>query len=499
MKLKIGTKLISSFLLIVLLMAILAFYSAGISQTFLKDAVGKSSKFLAEEMLQRIDQGIYLMLEVFQTHLKHQALQNTVLKSNEEFEKLASIENFVAQKDREWTTAAEEEVTSHMNALLSNELSNELREEFIRFYEEKYGYRVFAEVFATNKYGANVAQTGKTTDYRQDDEEWWQIARERGFYIGDFEFDKSVETNGFTIGVRIDDSEDSFIGVIRAFVSAEEIIKEAEISIKKYETTSVKLTTKDGKLIYSTKAFRFLEDVSEKNFFKNIASDSGFFISEESGRQKLFSFARSKGYKDFHGHGWILVMGHDASEVLKPAVVLRNSIIVVSLVLIAAGIFSAYFISHSLSRPIIKLRNAALEIAQGNLDKRVEAISKDEIGQLTVSFNEMTGKLKESYAGLEEKVQERTAELEEANDELATEITERKRTEKELAKHRERLEELVQERTVELRKTINLMAGREVRMAELKETIKKLRAQLGSAGLTPLADDPLKETIKGNG
>ena len=36
-------------------------------------------------------------------------------------------------------------------------------------------------------------------------------------------------------------------------------------------------------------------------------------------------------------------------------------------------------------------------------------------------------------------------------------------------------------------------AGHQVRMAELKETIKKLRAQLEEAGLTPVADDPLKE------
>ena len=38
---------------------------------------------------------------------------------------------------------------------------------------------------------------------------------------------------------------------------------------------------------------------------------------------------------------------------------------------------------------------------------------------------------------------------------------------------------------------VNLMAGREVRMAELKGVIRKLRAQLEEAGLTPVADDPL--------
>ena len=39
----------------------------------------------------------------------------------------------------------------------------------------------------------------------------------------------------------------------------------------------------------------------------------------------------------------------------------------------------------------------------------------------------------------------------------------------------------------------SLMAGRGMRMVELKKVIRKLREQLKSAGLTPVANDPLKE------
>jgi len=100
--------------------------------------------------------------------------------------------------------------------------------------------------------------------------------------------------------------------------------------------------------------------------------------------------------------------------------------------------------------------------------------------------------LKEYRDYLEKMVEERTTELTKTNEQLRLEIEERKRAEEELEKHREHLEELVRERTAELRKIVNLMAGREVRMAELKETIRTLRAQLASAGLTPVADDPLR-------
>ncbi|MFZ5917277.1 MAG: hypothetical protein ACOYZ7_10110 [Chloroflexota bacterium] len=52
-------------------------------------------------------------------------------------------------------------------------------------------------------------------------------------------------------------------------------------------------------------------------------------------------------------------------------------------------------------------------------------------------------------------------------------------------------EQEVQQQAAELRKMVNLMAGREVRMAELKDVIRQLRAQLEKAGLAPAANDPL--------
>ncbi len=57
---------------------------------------------------------------------------------------------------------------------------------------------------------------------------------------------------------------------------------------------------------------------------------------------------------------------------------------------------------------------------------------------------------------------------------------------------RKRLEDELSAQMEEYRRLVRLMADREVRMAELKEVIRQLREQLIEAGLTPVADDPLR-------
>ena len=74
---------------------------------------------------------------------------------------------------------------------------------------------------------------------------------------------------------------------------------------------------------------------------------------------------------------------------------------------------------------------------------------------------------------------------------VVEDITERKRTEQELREAHDTLEERVRARTEDLNMLVNAMAGREVRMAELKRVIKILRKQLIDMEVEPVADDPL--------
>jgi|TARA_B100002003_G_scaffold239503_1_gene258945 hypothetical protein len=166
---KIGIKLFLGFFSIVLLVVLVGYFSSNTSQKALQKSIEENTLTLAVETMDKIDRNIYSRIEDFQAYSSDLILQKTLLKSNQEFEGLVDLQFLINKRDKEWTSVPEDEITAFMKQIMSSSLSKELIE-LLAYYKNKYGYKLFGEVFVTNKYGANIAQSGKTTDYRQDDE-----------------------------------------------------------------------------------------------------------------------------------------------------------------------------------------------------------------------------------------------------------------------------------------------------------------------------------------
>jgi signal transduction histidine kinase/CheY-like chemotaxis protein len=121
-----------------------------------------------------------------------------------------------------------------------------------------------------------------------------------------------------------------------------------------------------------------------------------------------------------------LEIGYSSSIVHTDADRYRGTILLVTLLLVAANAAAMIVVSRRIVRPLRRLSEAARRIAGGELEQRLDAPADDEVGELTESFNTMTERLVESRRlveqyteGLEALVAKRTEELSRKNDELS--------------------------------------------------------------------------------
>ena len=391
---KVKTKLILGFFIIYLLFGLAVFISVYEGSKSLEKTVSQDLLSMAGEISGHIDREINERVESFKAYSKDTVLQQLVAESNTEFEKMGSIQSYINQKDLEWASAPKNDITPFMKELMDNQLSKELREK-IKFYEKSFGYRLYGEIFVTNKYGANAAQTGKTTDYRQDDEDWWQKAKADEIYTEDLKYDQSSDVYSTAIGIRVDDDNGNFIGIIKVVLNIEAVIKiisEAEAE-KRYSTVEYTLVDGNGKIIFSTNKF---EIFGPFEMFSEINEKNNFFLAKDpkTGADKLIVHAHSKGYRDFKSLGWIMIIEVGRDDILNPIRRLELNILIFAIVLIMLAGVIGFYIYSSISTPLRKFEDAINTIAKGNLDARVDIKSKDEFFTLAKAFNSMTDQLK---------------------------------------------------------------------------------------------------------
>ncbi len=101
--------------------------------------------------------------------------------------------------------------------------------------------------------------------------------------------------------------------------------------------------------------------------------------------------------------GFVLLAEIDEAETIQPILVLQNRIFQTGLIITAVMTVIAFILSKSLSRPLIKLKNAANQVASGDFHIRTNITTRDEIGELSYAFDSMTEKLQRSLIEIKEK------------------------------------------------------------------------------------------------
>jgi PAS domain S-box-containing protein len=423
---KFKHKLSLGFLIIPLLIGITGFYALKISKKSLEESLIQSSHTLAMDINHGLEQRLEDRINLFQEYSQSSLLRKALSDSNRDIEKRGKIQEYINEKDKEWTSVSNKTITRLMQNIIQNNISRELRDK-ISFYEHKNGHRVFGDIFVTNKYGAIVAMTGITTDYRQDDEEWWQYAQRDSVYITkEIGYDESADMYSLDIGLRINNEKGDFLGIMKIVLNIEDFIgvvrNLANSGIhRNHKSMQYRLLTSEGTLIYSTKSNeKFFDNFSHmlpESEYSPRGDVLGVTLSHYALREddeSIITHGHLDKLKDLAQLNWILMLEHKKDEIFAIMVKLKKQIVTLTISSTLCAILLGFLFSNSLTKSIKKLSKATEKMGKGKFDTDIDIASHDEIGELAQSFKRMADDLKTTTV---------------SRDELAMEIEERKKTE----------------------------------------------------------------------
>jgi PAS domain S-box-containing protein len=178
-----------------------------------------------------------------------------------------------------------------------------------------------------------------------------------------------------------------------AIKKGDERDKEFFLSVDKANLALVKMEYKSIELVYNEQVEEAVKTLESKDYWDQ----------KRIYEQGLRNYVQRRGVKYdealLNSTKTIELATTGAQNLIETSLKIVLTVTIIAL-MFAIGI--GIYISRSISTPITKLKTATVKIGKGKLDTRVDLKSKDEIGQLAVSFNKMTEDLQKKDISLRE-------------------------------------------------------------------------------------------------
>jgi len=98
-----------------------------------------------------------------------------------------------------------------------------------------------------------------------------------------------------------------------------------------------------------------------------------------------------------------ILLGFNTKGIEASKAKIKNTSIIVSCFVLLFGILIGFWLSRTISVPVLALRDAARKVGEGDLNQKITRTRRDEIGQLEKAFNKMIDDLDKTTNDLNEK------------------------------------------------------------------------------------------------
>ena len=161
------------------------------------------------------------------------------------------------------------------------------------------------------------------------------------------------------------------------------------------------LTSAGGQLVYYPDESLKNKSITESNLSQNAVKaiqgkKEGLLTYNAMGKTNY-------GYLSPVGNtGWTITTGLPESEFYNSYYTVLQTVILISVIALIILLLLIVVISKSITNPLVKLKEVANKIAQGNLDVSVEIKSTDEVGQVFIAISKTVDRLKQYIQYIDE-------------------------------------------------------------------------------------------------
>ncbi|MDS9471855.1 cell wall metabolism sensor histidine kinase WalK [Sporosarcina pasteurii] len=158
---------------------------------------------------------------------------------------------------------------------------------------------------------------------------------------------------------------------------------------------------------------RSLDDVVKRTITSGMPSENNIYFDKSTGHRIMVRVTPIKNGDEVIG---AIFLDANIEKMFKQMDEINQILAGGTAVSLTITVILGIFIAQTMTRPISDMRRQAQEMAKGNFSRKVRVYGDDEIGQLAVAFNHLTGRLQESQESTEGERRKLTSVLENMTD-----------------------------------------------------------------------------------